>query len=205
MYEFINNIFIYEFIYEFRYEFIILVFIYMKSYMNSVVRILWRDTSWYTLNHMFFSWIQIWIYGFSWIHIWIHIFHEFIYELWYEFFDGTLLGAPDFMIFHEFMPDIKNFGHFSWKKSYWKSYLKNIVNNIVKNIVNWWDFSVTSGHCIVNSCMKCIPAALRAAAPCLMGPTHEQLRLSHLPHCQPICSAEQQCQYPLRTGYMHCF
>ena len=64
----------------------------------------------------------------------------------------------------------------------------------MKNIVNLWKFSVNSGYCIVNSCMKCIAAALRAVAPCLMGPTHaaaaELLLQSHLPHCLPVCSAE---------------
>ena len=42
----------------------------MSSYMNFVVRIVWRDTFWYTLNHKFFSWIHIWIYDFSWNHTW---------------------------------------------------------------------------------------------------------------------------------------
>ena len=29
------------------------------------------------------------------------IFHEFIYEFWYEFFSRTLLGTPKFIFFHE--------------------------------------------------------------------------------------------------------
>ena len=53
--------------------------------------------------------------------------HEFMYELYYEFFARTLLGTPEFMVFHEFLEDITDFGPFSWKRSYWKSRLKNIV------------------------------------------------------------------------------
>ena len=63
------------------------------------------------------------------------IFHEFIYEFIYEFFARALLATPEFIVFHEFMPDIMNFCLFSWERSYQKSYLKNIVNNIMKNIV----------------------------------------------------------------------
>ena len=66
------------------------------------------------------------------------IFHEFIYEFIYEFCARTLLGTPEFILFHEFMPDITDFGLFSWERSYQKSCLKNmknIVKNIVKNVV----------------------------------------------------------------------
>ena len=53
----------------------------------------------------------------------------------YEFFARTLLGTPEFIVFHEFMPDIMDFDLFSKKRSYQKSCLKNIVKNIVKKIV----------------------------------------------------------------------
>ena len=33
--------------------------LFLNSCMNSYLRILWRDTSWYTLSHMFFSWIDM--------------------------------------------------------------------------------------------------------------------------------------------------
>ena len=41
------------------------------------------------------------------------IIHEFIYEFRYEFFARTLLGTLEFIVFHEFMPDIMNLGLFS--------------------------------------------------------------------------------------------
>ena len=53
----------------------------------------------------------------------------------YELCARTLLGTPEFIVFHELMPDIMDFGLFSWERSYEKSCLKNIVMNIVKNIV----------------------------------------------------------------------
>ena len=120
----------------------------------------------------------------------LHFIHEFM--ILYEFYmncnvksltqlDRTLLGTPEFKIFHEFMPDIMNFGHFSWKRSFCKSYLKIIV----KNIVNLWKFSA-------NYC-EFLYTALRAAAPCLMGPFHAAAAQSHLLYCQPVCSAESQC------------
>ena len=109
--------------------------------MNSLVLLLCQDTSWSTQNHMFFHEFK---YEFS-------IFHEFIYELWCKTFARTLPGTPEIMTFHEFMPDIMDFGHFQWKIPFWKSCLKNIVKNVVKNIVNLWKFSLNSGYCIVNS------------------------------------------------------
>ena len=63
------------------------------------------------------------------------IFHGFIYEFIYKIFARTLLGTPEFIVFHEFMPDIMDFGLFSCERSYEKSCLKNIVKNVVKNMV----------------------------------------------------------------------
>ena len=40
-------------------------FVIMNSYMNSDIRILWQDTSWYTLPHMFFfmnSYMNSWFF-----------------------------------------------------------------------------------------------------------------------------------------------
>ena len=37
-----------------------------------------------------------------------------------------------FMVFHDFMPDIMDFGLFSLERSYSNSCLKNIVKNIEK-------------------------------------------------------------------------
>ena len=48
------------------------------------------------------------------IHIRIHDFFMNSYEYWYEFFDRTLLGTPEFIIFHEIIPKIMNFSLFSW-------------------------------------------------------------------------------------------
>ena len=56
------------------------------------------------------------------------IFHEFIYE----FFARILPGTPEFIVFHEIMPYIMDFGLFSYRKSYLKNIVKNIVENIVK-------------------------------------------------------------------------
>ena len=42
-------------------------------------------------------------------------------EFIYEFFARTLLGIPEFIVFHESMPDIMDFGLFSWQRSYPKS------------------------------------------------------------------------------------
>ena len=72
------------------------------------------------------------------------IFHEFIYEFIYEIFATTLLGTPEFIVFHEIMPDTMDFGLFSKERSYQKSCLKNIVNNIVKNIVKRWKICMNS-------------------------------------------------------------
>ena len=58
-----------------------------------------------------------------------------IYEFLYEIFARRLLGTPEFVVFHEIMPEIMNFGLFSWERSNWKSCLKKIVRNIVQNIV----------------------------------------------------------------------
>ena len=41
------------------------------------------------------------------------IFHEFIYEFMYEIFARALLGTPEFIVFHIFMPDIMDLGLFS--------------------------------------------------------------------------------------------
>ena len=38
------------------------------------------------------------------------IFHEFKHEFRYEFLDRTLLGTPEFIFFHEIMPEIMYFG-----------------------------------------------------------------------------------------------
>ena len=67
------------------------------------------------------------------------IFHDFIYEFWYEFFARTLLGTPEFIIFHEIMQDIMDSGLLSWERSYQKSYL-----NVVKNVVKWWKICMNS-------------------------------------------------------------
>ena len=97
----------YKLIYEF-------IYILYKNFLTG--------TSWYTLNHMF---LHEFIYEFM-------IFHELIYEFCHEIFARTLFGKPEFTAFHEIMPNIMDFGLFSWERSYRKSYLKNIVKNIVK-------------------------------------------------------------------------
>ena len=51
----------------------------------------------------------------------------------------TFLGTPKFMVFHEFMQNIMDFGLFSWERSYSKSRLKNIVKNIMKNYRDYMD------------------------------------------------------------------
>ena len=68
------------------------------------------------------------------------IFHELIYEFCHEIFARTLFGKPEFTAFHEIMPNIMDFGLFSWERSYRKSYLKNIVKNIVKKYSEMMEF-----------------------------------------------------------------
>ena len=132
------------------------------------LRILWQDTSWYTLNHMFFSWIHIWIHGE------FMIFHEFIYAFMifhvfiHEFCARTLFGTPEFINFQEFMPDIMDFGLFSWERSYHKSCLihDNIVKNIVKNIVQWWKVCMNSSLNLLEFMARCANTSY------LTGPGH---------------------------------
>ena len=54
--------------------------------------------------------------------------------------DVTVLAALKFMVSHEFMPDIMDFGLFSRERSYSKSCLKNFVKNTVKNKVISWKY-----------------------------------------------------------------
>ena len=51
---------------------------------------------------------------------------------------GHWQSTPEFIVFHEVMPDIMIFGLFLRERSYQKSCLKNIVKIFVKNTVNWW-------------------------------------------------------------------
>ena len=70
---------------------------------------------------------------------------------------------------------------------------EEILKNIVRNTVKLQKFYVISGYCIVNYCMKCIPAVLRAATSYVQRvlPVLPLLQI-HQPNCQPVCLAEPQ-------------
>ena len=165
IYEFIKNVFIYEFIYEFT-------CVNMNSYMNSYIWIFWRDTSWYTLIHMFFSWIHIWIHDFSWIHIWIHIWILCQDTSWYTRIHSF---SWNYARYHGFWP------------LFMGERRDHIGSHVVKNIVKLWKICMNSSS---NSWARC------ADAQYLMGAGHSAAAApEHLPHCQHVYLAELKCQY----------
>ena len=101
-------------------------------------------------------WIHLWIhickYEFTYKTLLVPpisyvFFHKFINSYMYSWFSmNTCLKwwyesickpfwHPWFNIFNEFIPDVMDFGPFSWKRSYSKSCLKNIEKQKVKSIV----------------------------------------------------------------------
>ena len=107
----------------------------------------------------------------------------------YELCARTLLGTPEFIVFHEFMPDIMDFGLFSWERSYEKSCLTNIVKNIVKNMVKWWKISMNSSLNLIEFMARSPPRC--ADAPYLTGPGHSAAAAPEPPASLSACLFQQ--------------
>ena len=115
-------------------------------------------------------WIHLWIhickYEFTYKTLLVPpisyvFFHKFINSYMYSWFSMNTcmkwwyesickpFWHPWFNIFNEFIPDVMDFGPFSWKRSYSKSCLKNIEKQKVKSIVISCKFKKNSQlmHC----------------------------------------------------------
>ena len=85
------------------------------------------------------------------------------------------------IVFHEFMPDIMDFGLFSCERSYEKSCLKNIVKNIVK----LWKISMNSSLNLLEFMVQC------ADAQYLTGPGHSAAAAPEPPASLSACLFQQ--------------